>query len=429
MERNLKTLVIGSGGREDALAWKISQSPLLDRLYITPGNPGTRRWGESVAVKSDDIDGIVDFIRSNKINLTVIGPEATLAAGLADQIRLLEDPNIRVYGPNRREARIETSKAWAIWLMQSAGIPYPITQIFTEPELAFKFLKENEGPFVYKANGLTSGKGVIVTETKEEGEEAIHRILVNKEFDSGDILLIQEKLSGQEVSVMGISDGETIKIIPPAVDHKRLLDQNRGPNTGGMGAYSVNDLYSQRFLEWTQNQVLQKAVDYIRKNYPPYIGTLYAGLMITPKGVKVLEFNARFGDPETQTQLPRLEGDFLQMLWSAAEGKLDKSQFKFSPKAAVTTILTTPGYPEKPRTGQIIYGLDTVTDPDVLVFHAGTTQNPDGSTVTSGGRVLAISAIGDTLIAARKKAYSQIGPNRIHFDKMHYRTDIAPQTT
>ncbi|HWO93659.1 MAG TPA: phosphoribosylamine--glycine ligase [Dehalococcoidia bacterium] len=415
----MRVLIVGSGGREHALAWKIGQSPKLDALFVAPGNAGIARLAAAVpSVRSDD--EIIALARGERIDLVVVGPEAPLATGLVD--RLLA-AGIAAFGPTAGAARIESSKAFAKQLMFQHGIPTAAARIFDDPDEALAYVRTLEAPPVVKADGIASGKGVTVPATREEAEQAVVRAMLDREYGAaGARVLVEERLEGREASAHALSDGRHVLQLPFARDYKRALDGDRGPNTGGMGAYSPLEDVTPELEETVQRTVTEPTIAALAAEGAPFRGLLYPGLMLTPDGPKVIEFNARFGDPETQVLLPRIESDLLDLLWACATGDLGEARLRVSPKAAVGVVMASGGYPGPYRTGVPIEGLESVDD-DVLVFHAGTALNDSGQLVTSGGRVLTVVALGDTVAQATARAYDNVG--RIRFEGAHVRRDIA----
>lgn len=415
----MNVLVIGSGGREHALAWKLAQSPRLDKLFIAPGNAGTSALGKNVSISAEDAPGLVAFARENKIELAIIGPEAPLAAGLADALRAA---GIRVFGPSRGAAQIEASKAFAKAFMVRRGIPAARSVTVNDFSAALERLHAVDYPIVIKASGLAAGKGVIIPESPEEAEAALRRIMVEHEFGAaGQEVLIEERLQGEEVSLLAFTDGVTVRPMPPARDHKRLRDGDMGPNTGGMGAYAPTPLCPPALVDEFTRTVLQPAVDGLRAEGYPFIGALYAGLMLTPQGVRVLEFNCRFGDPETQPFMLLLDSDLLEIADACASGCLADTAIHWKEGAAACVVLASEGYPDKPISGRPITGLDQSL-PNSVVFHAGTRPERD-QVLSAGGRVLGVSGWGNTLAQALNAAYVRVG--MIHFDGMQYRRDIG----
>jgi phosphoribosylamine--glycine ligase len=421
----MRVLLVGSGGREHALAWKMAQSPHLKALFIAPGNAGTagvRAEGAEIAnvpVGAMDKPGLTAFALEKKINLTVIGPEAPLAAGLADDLRA---KGLSVFGPSRTAAEIESSKVFAKEFMKRRGIPSGKFTIFREYDKALAYLQDLERPVVIKASGLAAGKGVIMPENPQQAEAALRQIMVDKVFgEAGNEVLLEEKLNGPEVSLFGFTDGVTVKATVPAQDHKRIFDGDRGPNTGGMGAYAPVPVCAPAMAEKIARTILQPAVDGLREEGRPFAGILYGGLMLTKNGPKVIEFNCRFGDPEAQVILPLLESDLLEILMACATGKLAEVDIRWSKGAAACVVIASEGYPGKYPTGRPISGLSE-TRPNSYIFHAGTKEQ-DGQIVTAGGRVLCVTGWGGNIAQALKSAYTAIGP--VRFEGMQFRKDIG----
>jgi phosphoribosylamine--glycine ligase/phosphoribosylformylglycinamidine cyclo-ligase len=416
---SLRVLIIGSGGREHAIAWKIARSPHLQALYAIPGNPGIAGLGTCVPLKVEDHRAIVEFCQTQQIDLVIIGPEAPLAAGLTDDLLAA---GIKVFGPTKAAAQIEASKAFAKAFMTRHGIPTARYEVFTDYEAAIRFLERVEYPVVLKASGLAAGKGVIVPETTVEALAALEEMMRRKAFGAaGETVVIEERLSGPEVSLMAFCDGRTLVPMLPAQDHKRLLDGDRGPNTGGMGAYAPAPICPPAQVAEIVETILQPALSGLREEGRPFVGVLYAGLMLTEHGPHVLEFNCRFGDPETQAVLPLLESDLLEIALACAEGRLDEVQVRWREGAAVCVVLASAGYPFHPESGKTIHGLDNGGE-NIAYFHAGTEQ-VDGQLVTAGGRVLGVTAWAESLERAVAEAYQAV--NRVRFEGMQYRKDIA----
>ncbi|MBE0695932.1 MAG: phosphoribosylamine--glycine ligase [Anaerolineaceae bacterium] len=415
----MNILIVGSGGREHALAWSIAQSPRLTRLFIAPGNAGTSSIGENVAVEVEDIPKIADFCESKKIDLVIVGPEASLAAGLVDELHFRK---IAAFGPTQLAAQIEASKSFAKAFMQRHAIPTARYASFQTADDAYAYLDQAVYPVVIKASGLAAGKGVFLPQTIEEAKEAVRIIMEEQSFGSaGDEIIIEENLEGEEVSLLAFSDGYTIRSMPPAQDHKRLLDNDQGPNTGGMGAYCSNKICGDEMVRLIEKTILQPVIDGMREEGRPFVGVLFAGLMMTQDGPKVLEFNCRFGDPETQVILPLLRTDLISLAEACVNGKLNELTLEWEDEAAVTIVLASGGYPGKYKTGIPIDGLDN-QDKDVLLFHAGT-RLVNGKVVSAGGRVLNVTSVGKSIKQAVDTAYQALG--KISFDGMVYRQDIA----
>jgi phosphoribosylamine--glycine ligase len=417
----VRVLVVGGGGREHALAWKMAQSPLVDDLLAAPGNAGLEEVARCVPVNAEDVAGIVALAELEEVDLTVVGPEAPLVDGLVDA---LEERGHRAFGPTAAAARIEGSKVWAKELCLRHGIPTGRAEIVDDVTRAVMLLDAFDPPYVIKADGLAAGKGVVVTESREESVQALEAALVDRAFGAaGDRVLIEEHLEGREVSALALTDGETVIPLVLAQDFKRVADGDAGPNTGGMGAYSPVPFVDADLEDRVRSVILEPTVRSLAHEGIRYRGVLYAGLMITDKGPQVLEFNARFGDPETQAILPRLRSDLAEAVMAVAEGRLAETPLDWSPEACVTVVLASGGYPGSYETGIEIRGLETVTMlPGVTVFHAGTARR-DGRVVTAGGRVLAVSALGKDLGTARERAYEACAI--IDFEGKHHRTDIA----
>lgn len=424
-EKNV--LIIGSGGREDALAWKLRQSPAVSQVFVAPGNGGTRRYGTPVDIGAEDTDRLINFAQDHHIGLTVIGPEGPLAHGIVDAFK---ESLLTAFGPTQNASRLESDKAWAGAFVERYNIPHPQSQSFTDYEAAITHLQSiDPRTIVIKASGLAAGKGVILPETREEALTTIFAMMQEGRFgDSGKTIVIQERLAGPEISVLAFCDGNTVVPLLPAQDHKRIFDGDKGSNTGGMGAYAPVPFVTPTLMNHIHKTILQPTVDGMEQEGSPYHGILYAGLMLTKDGPKVLEYNVRFGDPETQPLMMLLSSDLTPILLSCIEGTLKRKQIAFRSGAAACVVLAADGYPDSYQKGQEIFGFDTVTDPNVIAFQAGTLLKND-KLVTSGGRVLGVTAWGDTMAEALKKAYRAIGPQGIHFSGMHFRTDIGNAAT
>lgn len=418
-KKRLNVLIVGSGGRENALAWKIAQSPRLGKLYCAPGNPGMAQFGENVAIPALNVEALTVFASQKHVDLVVIGPEVALEAGLSDALRAA---GVAVFGPSRAAACIETSKAFAKDFMARHAIPTARYAVFTDLQAAHQHLDQVDYPVVLKASGLAAGKGVLLPASLAEAHAALDSLMIHLAYgEAGREVVIEERLQGEEVSLLAFCDGNSLRPMPAAQDHKRLLDGDQGPNTGGMGAYAPAPAATPAVIAQAIREVLQPALDGLRAEGLPFCGALYAGLMLTADGPKVLEFNARFGDPETQAILPLLQSDLLEVLEACALGKLADSEIHWQPGAAVCVVLAAPGYPDHPQVGQAIHGLDVPIE-NGAVFHAGTAQTgKDISTV--GGRVLGVTCWAADLPAAVQAAYRAV--QKIHFDGMQYRSDIA----
>ncbi|MBX7255776.1 MAG: phosphoribosylamine--glycine ligase [Candidatus Hydrogenedentes bacterium] len=416
----MKVLVVGGGGREHALVWKIAQSPLVKTLYCAPGNPGISRLAECVDIAASDVDGLVRFAAEKQCDLTVVGPEDPLSRGLVDR---LEERGLRAFGPVQAAAQLEASKAFAKRIMCKYGIP---TAEYAEFDVAWKaieYVKEKGAPIVVKADGLAAGKGVTVARTVDEAVEAINSAMTERVFgDAGAKVVIEECLIGEEASILAFCDGKTVVPMVPSQDHKAVFDGDTGPNTGGMGAYSPAPVVDERLLEVIHSSILRPTVEGMAKEGTPYKGVLYAGLIITEQGPKVIEFNCRFGDPETQVVLPRMVGDIVPIFGACIDGTLHKQQLAWNDDACVSVVMASGGYPGSFQKGFVISGIDDAERGGALVFHAGTKQTEAGVT-TNGGRVLNITAVGSGIPAAIGKAYEAV--KRIQFENAHWRTDIG----
>ena len=417
----MKVLVVGQGGREHALAWKLAQSPSVERVFAAPGNAGVAEVATCEPISSGDVPGLVDFAEREAIDLTVVGPEAPLVVGLADE---LEARGLPVFGPSRSAARIEGSKAWAKELCERHGIPAARSRSFTDIDEALAWLDVAGPPYVVKADGLAAGKGVTVTEDRTEAERSLRAALLEHAFgDAGATVVVEEFLSGREVSALALTDGSTVVPLELAQDYKRALDDDAGPNTGGMGACSPVPWVDEATLRVIRQDILERTVRAMASEGVTYRGVLYAGLMVTADGPRLLEFNCRFGDPEAEAIIPRLGSDLAGTLSACANGTLHGVRLEWIPGACVTVVAASGGYPGPHETGLAIAGLgEAATMPDVFVFHAGTRAR-DGRVVTSGGRVLAVSALGPSIGEARDRAYEAC--SRISFEGMHYRKDIG----
>jgi phosphoribosylamine--glycine ligase/phosphoribosylaminoimidazole synthetase len=415
----MKVLVVGSGGREHAIAWKISQSPRLTRLYLAPGNAGMANLGALVPLDVEDSAGILAFALREEIDIVVIGPEAALAAGVSD---ILRANVVTVFGPSKKAAQMETSKRFAKQFMQQYHIPTASFAAFSNYQEACDYLLTVNHPIVIKASGLAAGKGVVLPETLEEGLTALREIMIDLQFGAaGEEVIIEERLEGEEVSLLAFCDGKTLAVMPPAQDHKRLLDNDEGPNTGGMGAYAPAPVLSKQQIDEITQTILQPVVNGLRAEGFPYIGVLYAGLMLTQDGPKVLEFNARFGDPETQVILPLLDTDLLEIFNACTHGELDQLKIQWNNRSAVCIVLASGGYPFESHIGYSISGLEAPLE-EGIVFHAGTKSNND-QFVNAGGRVLGVTCWNTDLQAAIQLSYQ--GVSHISFQGMNYRKDIG----
>jgi phosphoribosylamine--glycine ligase len=419
----LKVLVVGSGGREHALAWKLLQSPNIDRVFCIPGNGGTATMQncQNVSLSIDDFEGILRFAQVQGVGFTIVGPELPLALGIVDYFQAAE---ALIFGPTQEGAKIEASKSWAKALMQEANIPTAASATFTSLEAAQAYVQEQGTPIVIKADGLASGKGVTVAMTMEEASEAIDRIFAGQFGSAGETVVIEEFMVGQEVSVLAVTDGKTIRPLSPAQDHKRLGDGDTGPNTGGMGAYAPAPIATPELMAKVQAQVLEPAIAALNARGIDYRGCLYAGLMITPEGEpKVVEFNCRLGDPETQAVLPLLDTNLDDLLMACIEGNLANfPSIKWKKLSSVCVVMAAGGYPDKVDTGQFITGIGKAEDLGAFVFQSGT-KLKNNALVTNGGRVLGVTALGEDIKNAIANVYNAI--EFVAYDGMYYRKDIA----
>jgi len=417
----MKVLVVGSGGREHALVWKISKSPRVSKIYCAPGNGGISDLAECVNISATDVVGMVRFAKQNGIDLTVVAPDDPLAMGMVDA---LQAEGLKAFGPTRDAAIIESSKVFAKHLMRRYGIPTAEYRVFESYDKAVKYVEQVQYPVVIKVEGLALGKGVIIARDFDEARDALKSMMVDKVFgEAGLRVVIEEHLAGPEVSVLIFTDGKTIIPMVSAQDHKRAYDGDQGPNTGGMGAFSPSRVYTPDIASEVEDGIIRPTIRAMAQEGRPFKGVLYFGLMLTPQGPKVLEYNARFGDPETQVVLPRLKTDIVDIFEAVIDERLDEINVEWEDNAAVCVVLASGGYPKSYRTGYEISGIDEVLkDPDMMVFHAGT-KKVDGKYYTSGGRVLGITAIAKDLDTAVRKAYQSVG--KIHFENMHYRRDIG----
>lgn len=417
----MNVLLIGSGGREHALAWKLAQSKRLRKLYIAPGNPGTARHGENVAISVNETSRLVDFARENDIGLVVVGPEAPLAGGVVDAF---EAAGIKAFGPSGGAAQLEADKAFAKQLMRSCAISTAEGQIFERFKDAKAYIAARDGAVVIKAAGLAMGKGVFVCDEPADGILAAEKIMCDKEFGAaGEKIIVEDKLLGEEASILAFVDGRNIYVMESSQDHKAVGDGDTGPNTGGMGAYSPAPVVTDALTNQITREILVPVVDGMNRNETPYKGVLYAGIMVTAGGPRVLEFNVRFGDPETQPILMRLKSDLLEVMLAVCEGRLNEVTLEWDPRPAVCVVMASGGYPGKYEKGKKITGLDEVEKlQDVVVFHAGTAER-DGDILTNGGRVLGVTAVGKTVAQAKAKAYEAV--EKIKFEGAYFRRDIA----
>ena len=417
----MKILIIGSGGREHALTWKLSPSPHAERIFCAPGNAGTAEIAENVAISASDLETLVRFAKENRIDLTVVGPDDPLAAGIVD---LFAAEKLRAFGPTKSASRIEASKIFAKELMRSQKIPTAAARTFSDSNAALHYCERLKFPVVIKADGLALGKGVIIAGDPVAARSAIDEMMNQGRFgDAGRRIVIEDFLRGTECSLHALVDGSSYRLLESARDHKRALDGDRGPNTGGMGAFSPANNWNKKLQSKFETEIMQPLLRGLLEQEITFHGLLYPGLIITSDGARALEFNCRFGDPETQALLPRMKSDLLPLLEATIDGNLSKCAIEWDTRAAVTVVLASGGYPGKYETGKTISGLDDAAKvEDVHIFHAGT-KRADGEVKTAGGRVLAVTALGSTLEAARVRAYEAV--SRIHFENCHYRRDIA----
>ena len=417
----MKILIVGSGGREHALAWKIAQSPKAENIYCAPGNAGIAEYAECVDITAMEFDKLAAFAKEKEIDLTVIGMDDPLVGGIVD---VFEAQGLRVFGPRKNAAILEGSKAFSKDLMKKYDIPTAAYENFDDPEKALAYLEHTDFPIVLKADGLALGKGVLICNTLEEAKDGVKSIMLDKKFGSaGNQMVIEEFMTGREVSVLSFVDGKTIRIMTSAQDHKRALDGDQGLNTGGMGTFSPSPFYTEEVDAFCKKYIYQKTVDAMAAEGREFKGIIFFGLMLTPKGPKVLEYNARFGDPEAQVVLPRMKNDIIDVFEACVDGTLDQIELEFEENAAVCVVLASDGYPVKYDKGLEIRGLENFKDKEgYYVFHAGT-KFKDGKIVTNGGRVLGVVATGDDLKKARANAYEAV--KLVDFDNKYCRSDIG----
>ena len=418
----MKILVVGGGGREHAIVWKLAQSSRVEKIYCAPGNGGTAQIAQNIPAKATDLEAVRDFALSESIDLVFVAPDDPLAMGMVD---FLENSGIRAFGPRAAAARIEASKSYAKDLMKKYNIPTAAYEIFTDMEAALAYIERCELPVVIKADGLALGKGVIIAEAREEALKAVKEMMSDGVFGTaGRTIVVEEFLRGPELTVLAFADGKTVKAMVSSRDHKRALDGDMGLNTGGMGAIAPGADLTEEQQREMHELIFQPTIDAMRAEGSPFAGVIYFGLMLTAAGPKVIEYNARFGDPETQVVLPLLETDFVDIIDACIDGKLDQLEINWSDRCACVVVMASGGYPGKYETGKIISGLESAVKPgdDAIIFHAGTSS--DGNVViTSGGRVLGVTALADSRDKAIDKAYEIVG--RISFDNCHYRRDIG----
>lgn len=417
----MNILLVGGGGREHAIAWKLSMSPAISRLFFVPGNGGLSELGECFDLDIGDNEALAEFALAKAVDLTVVGPEAPLAAGIAD---VFQSKGLRVFGPTRQAAQLEGSKAFAKGIMSKSGIPTAAAELFSDAKEAIGYLDRLAPPYVVKADGLAAGKGVTVAPDRKTAIKAIEDCLTRRRFGSaGDRCLIEECLEGQEVSVLAFTDGETVVPMAPAQDYKRVYDDDEGPNTGGMGSYCPVPILEEETYNRIVGEIIEPAVAGLAAEGAEYHGVIYAGCMLTPDGPKALEYNVRFGDPETQAILPRLKNDLLEVMLATVERNLSHYTLNWTEDKAITVVLASGGYPDDYTTGRRISGLrEAAADEGVAIFHAGTKRTRDG-VVTAGGRVLDVTGLGGDFELARRRAYTAI--SKIGFEDMHYRSDIG----
>ena len=416
----MNILILGSGGREHALLWKLAQSPEATKLYAVPGNPGMAELAECVAGSIEDNAAVVKFAQEKKIDLVVVGPEVPLTNGVVDALRAA---GIKAFGPTKAAAELEGSKSFSKDIMKKYGIPTAKYEVFTDANAARAYIEKEGAPIVIKANGLAAGKGVIVAETKEQALDAVHEIMDDAAFGkAGSRVVIEAFMEGEEASLLAFTDGKTIRPMVSSQDHKRAYDGDKGPNTGGMGTYAPAPVMTKDMVEQATEKILKPMIAAMAKEGRPYQGCLYAGLMITEEGPKVVEFNARFGDPETQVVLPLLKGDLVKIMQACVDGTLDTAAVDWEDGAAVCVVMASGGYPKSYKKGYAIDGLKKAESLGTFVFHAGTAKK-DGKVVTSGGRVLGVTARGDDIKEATEKAYK--GVEAIRFTDEFHRKDIA----
>ena len=418
----MKVLVIGGGGREHAICWKLSKSPKVDELYCAPGNAGIAEVAKCVDIGVMDFEKIADFAKKEAFDLVVVGPDDPLAGGIVD---VLEEKGLRVFGPRKNAAILEGSKAFSKDLMKKYGIPTAAYETFDTPEAALKYLETAPVPIVLKADGLALGKGVLICNTREEAKEGVKTLMLDKQFGhAGDRIVVEQFMTGREVSVLSFVDGKTIKIMTSAQDHKRAKDGDQGLNTGGMGTFSPSPFYTKEVDEFCRKYIYQATVDAMKSEGHEFKGIIFFGLMLTADGPKVLEYNARFGDPETQVVLPRMKNDIVDVFEACVDGTLDQIDLQFEDNAAVCVVLASAGYPEHYEKDKKITGLENFKDKDgYYVFHAGSKFDAEGNILTNGGRVLGVTATGKDLKEARANAYK--ATEWIHFENKYMRHDIG----
>jgi phosphoribosylamine--glycine ligase len=418
----MRVLVIGSGGREHALVWKIAQSKLVDKIFCAPGNGGITQQAECLDIKADDIPHLIDFVKREKIDLTVVGPEAPLSLGIVDEFT---NCGLKIFGPNRKAAQLEASKVFAKECMVKYGVPTAAFKIFDQPEEAKKYIEKIGAPCVVKADGLAQGKGVVVAKDIDQAKQAVSMMMEEKVFGAaGNKIIIEECLQGQEASIIVITDSQEVIALASSQDHKRIFDGDKGPNTGGMGAYSPAPVVTANLFQGILKNVVYKMIDGFAKDGIDYRGALYAGIMLTKNGPQVLEFNVRFGDPETEAILPRLKSDLTEVMFATSEARLSRVRnIDWNERACVSVVCASKGYPGDYEKGKEIFGLDEAAKiEDIVVFHAGTRKQGD-KIITSGGRVLGVTGLGGTIKEAIDRTYQAVA--KINFEGMQYRKDIG----
>jgi len=417
----MKVLVVGKGGREHAIAWKVAQSPLVKEVFVAPGNAGTEKVGKNVPISATDVENLLKFAKEEKVDLTIVGPEDPLAKGIVDAF---QREGLKIFGPDSRGAQLEASKVFAKNFMSKYGIPTARYGTFEDPERAKEFIKTLGDKVVVKADGLAAGKGAFVCQSQEEALKVVDELMVRGILgEAGKRVVVEEFLEGEEASYMVMVDGTDYVPLPTSQDHKRLLEGDRGPNTGGMGAYSPTPVIDEETEKRIREEVIERTLKGLAEEGIHYRGFLYAGLMLTEEGPKVLEFNVRLGDPEAQPILTRIESDLVEHVMNILEGNIKGVEIKVSPRWALGVVIASKGYPQKPETGKVIEGLEEAEKlPRVVVFHAGTKREGD-KILTAGGRVLTVVGLGDTLSEAKNRAYE--GVSKIRFEGMYYRRDIG----
>ena len=416
----MKILVVGKGGREHALAWKLAQSKQVEKIYSAPGNAGIAKIAETAPIEASDLSALASFAQAKKIDLTVVGPELPLTLGIVD---IFEERGLRIFGPNKQASEIEGSKAFSKDFMQRCHIPTASFRIFSSPAEAIDFVSSASFPVVIKASGLAAGKGTVIVNEPREARKTVEDIMINKVFgEAGERLVVEEFLDGEEVTVMALTDGERIIPMVSAQDHKRIYDGDKGPNTGGMGAYAPTHVIPEKMMKRITDEILEPTIHGLEDMGRLYKGVLYTGLIITDRGPKVLEYNCRFGDPETQAVLPLLESDLVEVFSDIADGYLNIDGIKWKEQSCVCVVLASKGYPESTETGKVIEGLGSCDSSDCIVFHAGTVR-VENKIVSNGGRVLGVTALDSTLKGAISKVYDAI--EGINFEGMQYRHDVG----